>query len=239
MSRKFNAPGGLYGHCEQEVQCARWPAWTCVSGKFDALLDRVGVCEQEVQCTSQQHPRRQRSEPEANSAEGRVSGPSYSHRMRYEEAIHPVHSMHPFEALAEPARRRIVDILASGEHTAGELAAVVGQEFRISRTAVSKHLRILRDAGFVEVRGDFQWRWYYLTSTGIDRLEGVIADIRRKWDSRIGWDAELGCEADPLANSAHPVRRKGPGREPRRGLRGHQSTPPTASEPDQGWMTSF
>jgi DNA-binding transcriptional ArsR family regulator len=159
--------------------------------------------------------------------------------MRYEEAIHPIHSMHPFEALAEPARRRIIDILASGEHTAGELAAVVGQEFRISRTAVSKHLRILRDAGFVEVRGDFQWRWYYLTSTGIDRLEGVIADIRRKWESRIGWDAELGCEADPLANCSHPVPRKGPGREPRRGLRGHQSTPPTASEPDQGWMTSF
>ena len=43
--------------------------------------------------------------------------------MRYEEASHPLHSMHPLEAMAEPARRRIIDILASGEHTAGELAA--------------------------------------------------------------------------------------------------------------------
>ncbi len=55
--------------------------------------------------------------------------------------------MHPFEAMAEPVRRRIVDILASGEHTSGQLAEVIGVEFRISRTAVSKHLRVLRDAG--------------------------------------------------------------------------------------------
>ena len=221
VSRKFNA---LIGH-----------TWTCVSRKFNALTTHPSTC---VSRKFNAPPRNIRG-AEKDPDDDRVSGSAYSHRMRYEEAIHPLHSMHPFEAMAEPARRRIIDILASGEHTAGELAAVVGQEFRISRTAVSKHLRILRDAGFVEVRGDFQWRWYYLTSTGIDRLEGVIADIRRKWESRIGWDAELGCEADPLANSAHPVRRKGPGREPRRGLRGHQSTPPTASEPDQGWMTSF
>lgn len=165
-----------------------------------------------------------------------VGRPSYSHAMRYEDAIHPPHSMHPFEAMAEPARRRIIDILASGEHTAGEIAAVVGHEFRISRTAVSKHLRILRDAGFIEVRGDFQWRWYHLTSAGIDRMELLVADVRRKWEGRIGWDPELGQEADPLATFARPVPRKGEGRAPRRGHRGHQSTPPEASEPDQGWL---
>ena len=142
---------------------------------------------------------------------------------------------HPFEALAEPARRRIIDVLASGEHTAGELAAVVGAEFRISRTAVSKHLRILRDAGFVEVRADFQWRWYRLTSEGLEHLEAVVADIRRKWDGRIGWDPELARETDPLARFVRPVRRKGPGRAPRRGRRGRQTDPPVASEPDQGW----
>jgi len=221
VSTKFNA---LIGH-----------TWACVSRKFNALIGHTWTCVSRKFNAPPSNIRVAEKDPD----DDRVSGSSYSHRMRYEEAIHPIHSMHPFEALAEPARRRIIDILASGEHTAGELAAVVGQEFRISRTAVSKHLRILRDAGFVEVRGDFQWRWYYLTSTGIDRLEGVIADIRRKWESRIGWDAELGCEADPLANCSRPVPRKGPGREPRRGLRGHQSTPPTASEPDQGWMTSF
>jgi len=104
--------------------------------------------------------------------------------------------VHPFEALAEPARRRLVEILASGEHTSGELAAVVGGEFRISRTAVSKHLRILRDAGLIDVRADFQWRWYWLVSDGLDLLEMTVADLRQKWAGRIGWDDERGREPD-------------------------------------------
>ena len=79
--------------------------------------------------------------------------------------------MDPIEALAEPARRRILDILASGEHTAGQIADVVGFEFRISRTAVSKHLRHLRDARLVDVRGDLQWRWYRIDRAGFDALE--------------------------------------------------------------------
>ncbi|SFS09106.1 DNA-binding transcriptional regulator, ArsR family [Microbacterium sp. cf046] len=149
---------------------------------------------------------------------------------------YPGQRVNPFEAMAEPARRRIIDILASGEHTAGELAAVVGGEFRISRTAASKHLRILRDGGFVDVRGDFQWRWYTLREDGIERLEAAVADIRRKWTTRTGWDPVTGRELDPLAPFARPVPRRGPGRPPRRGHRGHQPMPPIASEPDQGWM---
>ena len=88
--------------------------------------------------------------------------------------------INPFEAMAEPARRRIVDILASGEHTAGQLAEVVGGEFAISRTAVSKHLRVLRDAGFLDVRAEYQWRWYYLTREGFDRLESAVGQLRQK-----------------------------------------------------------
>ena len=84
--------------------------------------------------------------------------------------------MDPIEALAEPARRRIIDILASGEHTAGLIADVVGFEFRISRTAVSKHLRHLRDARLVDVRGDLQWRWYRIDRAGFDALEQQVAD---------------------------------------------------------------
>jgi DNA-binding transcriptional ArsR family regulator len=159
----------------------------------------------------------------------------YSSGMRRSETTDDITPMHPFEALAEPARRRIIDVLASGEHTAGELAAVVGGEFRISRTAVSKHLRILRDAGFVEVRGDFQWRWYRLTHAGIDHLEETVKEIRRKWRLRVGWDDELRRDVDPLATFERPVPRKGPGRAPHRGRRGKQTTAPVASEPDQGW----
>ena len=145
---------------------------TCVSRKFNAPPRNIRGAEK--------HP-----------DDERVSGSSYSHRMRYEEAIHPVHSMHPFEAMAEPARRRIIDILASGEHTAGELAAVVGQEFRISRTAVSKHLRILRDAGFVEVRGDFQWRWYLLDVDG----HRSSRRCHRRYPSEVGEQDRMGCRA--------------------------------------------
>lgn len=148
------------------------------------------------------------------------------------------HHINPFAALAEPARRRIIDILASGEHTAGELAEVVGGEFHISRTAVSKHLRVLRDAALADVRGDFQWRWWRISPDGIDLLESAVSDLRRKWDARAGWDADEQCERDPLAAFARPVPRKGPGRAPRSGKRGRQSTAPIASEPDQGWMRS-
>lgn len=138
--------------------------------------------------------------------------------------------MHPFEAMAEPVRRRIVDILASGEHTSGELAAVVGLEFRISRTAVSKHLRVLRDAGFVDVRADLQWRWYWLTTPGFTALELEIRDLREKWIRRVGWDAENLRDHDPLAapppGATATVPFKGPGRPYRRGLRGRQTEPP-------------
>ena len=107
--------------------------------------------------------------------------------------------MHPFEAMAEPVRRRIVDILASGEHTSGQLAEVVGTEFRISRTAVSKHLRVLRDAGFVDVRAEERFRWYRLTPDAISVLAGAVNDLRRKWRMRSGWDADAQAKRDPLA----------------------------------------
>ncbi len=138
--------------------------------------------------------------------------------------------MHPFEAMAEPVRRRIVDVLASGEHTAGQIAEVIGQEFRISRTAVSKHLRVLRDAGLADVRADLQWRWYRLVPDAIEILETAVAELRMKWDCKIGWDADNGRNHDPLAN----VPFKGPGRPYRRGERGRQSVIPRASDPDAG-----
>ena len=121
--------------------------------------------------------------------------------------------MHPFEVMAEPVRRRIVDILSSGEHTSGELADVIGLEFHISPTAVSKHLRRLLDAGFVDVRADWTNRIYRLNDEGIRLLENEIADLRRKWDGRIGWFG-AGDAAKTM------VALKGPERPGRRGGRG-------------------
>ncbi|WP_426320454.1 ArsR/SmtB family transcription factor [Microbacterium sp. E-13] len=142
--------------------------------------------------------------------------------------------MHPFEALAEPVRRRIIEILASGEHTSGQLADVVGPEFRISRTAVSKHLRLLRDAKCVDVRAEENWRWYRLSSEGLEALESAVADIRQRYAGAIGWDADAGTKRDPLARTPRypSVPFRGPGRAPRRGRRGRQTTFAQWASPD-------
>jgi DNA-binding transcriptional ArsR family regulator len=150
--------------------------------------------------------------------------------------------MHPFEAMAEPVRRRIVDLLSSGEHTSGQIAELVGGEYHITRTATSKHLRILRDAGFVDVRADLAWRWYRLTPEAIGILEHAVRELREKWTHRVGWDADAGEEHDPLEGFAHlrrEVPRKGPGRPHRRGQRGRLDRPDRASEPDAGLFPGF
>jgi len=142
--------------------------------------------------------------------------------------------MNVFEPLAEPARLRLIEILASGEHTAGQLADAVGWEFRISRTAVSKHLRHLRNAHYVEVRAELQWRWYRLNPLGFAVLEGTVADLRQKVDNAIGWNADKGEKFDPLASFAPTVPFKGPGREPNRGHRGRRTSFTVSRDPDLG-----
>ncbi|HET8780123.1 MAG TPA: metalloregulator ArsR/SmtB family transcription factor [Agromyces sp.] len=62
--------------------------------------------------------------------------------------------MHPFEIAAEPVRRRIIEVLAVGEHPVGILNDVIAVEFSVSRSAVSHHLRILRDEGVIHVQQD-------------------------------------------------------------------------------------
>ncbi|WP_438352434.1 ArsR/SmtB family transcription factor [Microbacterium sp. CJ88] len=141
--------------------------------------------------------------------------------------------MNPFAALADPARRRIVDILASGEHTAGQLAEVVGGEFRISRTAVSKHLGILRLAGLVDARIDGPWRWYRLGFRGMDVIEHAVADLRWKLDRAVGWDAENLQDYDPIV-SWPPAPEPAVGRPRTPGRRGRQTEAPRAADPDAG-----
>ena len=86
-----------------------------------------------------------------------------------------------FEVLAEPNRRRILDSLRDGERPVGELV----HELRMSQPAVSKHLRLLRDAGLVEVRPDAQRRYYRLRAAPLQELDAWIAPYRRFWDQRL------------------------------------------------------
>jgi DNA-binding transcriptional ArsR family regulator len=88
--------------------------------------------------------------------------------------------MEPFTAIADPVRRRIVERLADGEKTAGEL----GEGFAISQPAVSKHLRILRDAGLVATRAEAQRRLYRLTPAPLVQVDTWLARYRKLWEER-------------------------------------------------------
>jgi DNA-binding transcriptional ArsR family regulator len=82
-----------------------------------------------------------------------------------------------FAVLAEPARRDILDLLREGERPVGDLV----DHLRLSQPAVSKHLRVLRDAGLVEVRPDAQRRLYSLRPDGLAEIDAWLAPYRRLW----------------------------------------------------------
>ena len=86
-----------------------------------------------------------------------------------------------FAALADPTRRKIVELLAEDERSAGELA----RQFRVSRPAVSKHLRVLREARLVDVREDAQKRIYRLEPGALADAEDWLARHRRFWAQRL------------------------------------------------------
>ena len=86
-----------------------------------------------------------------------------------------------FEVLAEPNRRRILDLLRSGERPVGDLVADLG----ISQPAVSKHLRVLRDAGLVEARADAQRRVYRLRPEPLREIDEWLTPYRAAWRDRL------------------------------------------------------
>ena len=102
-----------------------------------------------------------------------------------------------FAVLGDPVRFRIVEILASGSHTAGELSDAIVGDFGISRAAVSHHLRILRDERIVSVHPDDNVRHYRLTWDVLDRVDRVLLDLFEKWDNRTEWP----YRGDPLVST--------------------------------------
>jgi DNA-binding transcriptional ArsR family regulator len=85
------------------------------------------------------------------------------------------------DVLADPSRRRILDLLRDGEQQVG---ALVG-ELSLSQPAVSKHLRVLREAGLVTVRPDAQRRLYRLQLEPLAELDAWLAPYRRLWNERL------------------------------------------------------
>jgi DNA-binding transcriptional ArsR family regulator len=86
-----------------------------------------------------------------------------------------------FEALADPIRREIVQLVATGEMNAGEIAS----RFDVTRPAVSRHLRVLRESGLLQSRGDAQRRIYTLDPRALDELEEWVERTRSFWSGRL------------------------------------------------------
>ena len=89
--------------------------------------------------------------------------------------------MSAFEVLAEPARRRILDLLRERPRLVGELTGELG----LSQPGTSKHLRVLRGAGLVSVRADAQRRWYELVPGPLAELDAWLAPYRWMWSERL------------------------------------------------------
>ena len=86
-----------------------------------------------------------------------------------------------FHALADPARFRIVETMRSGECAVGDIV----ERMDIHQSGVSRHLRILAEAGIVQMRPDGQKRLYSLRKEAFDQLEAWVAGYRRHWEARL------------------------------------------------------
>src|SRR5438270_2527727 len=113
-----------------------------------------------------------------------------------------------FEIIAEPNRRAILSLLVSSQQSVGEIE----RQLRMSQPTVSKHLRVLRDAGFVESTVDAQRRLYRLRPEPLQEIDDWLAPFRRFWSAHV--DA-LERHLDRMEDSA-PLKSKETNIKPRR-----------------------
>ena len=97
-----------------------------------------------------------------------------------------------FDVLAEPNRRRILDLLRADERPVGDLVDALA----LSQPAVSKHLRVLRDAGLVDVRSDAQRRLYRVRAEPLRAVDDLLEPYRVLWAARLD-DLERHLDAMP------------------------------------------
>jgi DNA-binding transcriptional ArsR family regulator len=106
-------------------------------------------------------------------------------------------------AIADPTRRRIIELLAVRERTSGELV----DEFDMSAPAISQHLNVLREAGLVVTRAEGQTRIQSLNPTGFDELDAWLEKTRSVWSRRL--DAlERELRAEDAANAKVAKKKK-------------------------------
>jgi DNA-binding transcriptional ArsR family regulator len=108
----------------------------------------------------------------------------------------------PFDVLAEPTRRRILDLLRERPRLVGELTDELG----LTQPGTSKHLRVLRDAGLVRVRRDAQRRWYELDPEPLKEIDAWLTPYRWIWDSRLdALERHLDTMPDEPARPSRPT----------------------------------
>jgi DNA-binding transcriptional ArsR family regulator len=93
--------------------------------------------------------------------------------------------VHAFDVLGDPVRRRILELLADGERSSGEVVAVVRDEFGISQPAVSMHLRVLRESGFATVRPEGTRRIYAIEAGPLAEVDAWLSRFRPFWQQRL------------------------------------------------------
>jgi DNA-binding transcriptional ArsR family regulator len=93
--------------------------------------------------------------------------------------------MHAFEILGDPVRRRILELLADGEHASGEVVEVIEREFGITQSAVSQQLKILRESGFATVRAEGTRRVYAVDAQPLAEVDVWLNRFRHFWGPRL------------------------------------------------------
>jgi DNA-binding transcriptional ArsR family regulator len=93
--------------------------------------------------------------------------------------------VHAFDVLGDPVRRRILELLAGGDHSSGDMVSVIQAEFGITQSAVSQHLKVLRDSGFAQVRIDGPRRIYAMDATPLQEVDAWLDRFRMFWTPKL------------------------------------------------------
>jgi DNA-binding transcriptional ArsR family regulator len=93
--------------------------------------------------------------------------------------------MHAFDILGDPVRRRILELLAHGECSAGTITEAIQKEFGITQAGISQHLRALRESGFVRVRVEGPRRIYSVDSKPLEEIDAWIDQFRGFWKQHL------------------------------------------------------
>lgn len=101
--------------------------------------------------------------------------------------------MHAFDVLGDPVRRRILELLTTGELSSGDVVQVIQKEFGISQPAVSQHLKVIRENGFARVRSAGPRRLYAIDTKALRQVDAWLNQFRPFWASKL--DA-LGAEIE-------------------------------------------